>query len=200
MLVGQVALVKLVVQVCSDLLFLDLNLNGRDGFRVLNMAVAAPFQTIIVSAQHDQALRAFEYGVTDFVAKPYDENRLRQAIQRATSREGALRARLRYLAVKKGAEIIPITLRDVLFAKGADDYTEIHCADGSQHLHNKTLNALQHLLPDHFQRVHRSYIVNTKMVESYRSEPGSRYILRLVGGQEIPVSRTRFRELKNTMM
>ena len=70
-----------------DLLLLDLNLHGRDGFRLLGEAAAGSFQTIIVSARHEKALRAFEYGVTDFVAKPYDENRLRQAIQRVTDRE-----------------------------------------------------------------------------------------------------------------
>ena len=43
-----------------DVLFLDLNLNGRDGFRLLEEAAAAPFQTIVVSAHHDQALRAFD--------------------------------------------------------------------------------------------------------------------------------------------
>jgi len=139
-----------------DLLFLDLNLDGRDGFRLLSLAAAGAFQTIIVSAQHDQALRAFEYGVTDFVAKPYDENRLRQAIQRVTSREDFLKGRLRYLAVRKGAEILPIAVADVVFAQGADDYTEIHCGDGSKPLHNKTLSALEHLLPAQFQRVHRS--------------------------------------------
>ena len=71
-----------------DLLFLDLDLGGEDGFRLLGEAVAASFHTIIVSARHDQALRAFEYGVVDFVAKPYTEDRLRQAIERVTHREG----------------------------------------------------------------------------------------------------------------
>ncbi|MDX1643027.1 MAG: response regulator, partial [Thermoanaerobaculia bacterium] len=54
-----------------DLLFLDLDLGGKDGFRVLTEAVTGPFHTIVVSARTEEAIRAFELGVTDFVAKPY---------------------------------------------------------------------------------------------------------------------------------
>jgi two-component system response regulator LytT len=68
-----------------DLLFLDLDLGGRDGFRMLTEAVAGSFHTIVVSARTEEAIRAFEIGVTDFVAKPYTEERLRKAIDRVTS-------------------------------------------------------------------------------------------------------------------
>ena len=183
----------------ADLLFLDLNLHGHDGFDVLEQCAAGSFQTIIVSARHDEALRAFEYGVVDFVAKPYDEERLRAAIARVTERDESLRSRLKYLAVRKGGAIVPIRVDDVLYAKGADDYSEICVRDGSTHLHGKTLGALEQILPAHFDRVHRSYLVNTRMIESYRAEPGSRYLLRLTTGEEIPVSRTRFKELKGRM-
>lgn len=182
-----------------DLLFLDLNLHGDDGFRLLEEAAAGSFQTIVVSARHDQALRAFEYGVTDFVPKPYDEGRLRQAIDRVTRREGSLRSRLRILAVRRGSEITPIAVESVLFIQGADDYSELHCRDGSRHLHDKTLGALMHILPERFERVHRSFIVDTGAIESLRAEPGGRYFLRLTTGEEIPVGRSRYRDLRNRL-
>jgi len=178
-----------------DLLLLDLNLHGDDGFRLLAESTAGPFQTIVVSAQHDQALRAYELGVIDFVAKPYDEQRLRQAIGRMRRREDTLRNRLRFLAVKRGAEILPVPVDSILFVKGADDYSELHCNDGSTHLHGKTLSGLMRLLPESFARVHRSYIVNSSAVAGYRSEPGSRYYARLASGAEIPVSRSRYKEI-----
>ena len=65
-----------------DLLFLDLNLNREDGYELLEEVAAESFHTIIVSAYKDRAIRAFEYGVLDFVAKPYTEERLSLAIQR----------------------------------------------------------------------------------------------------------------------
>jgi two-component system response regulator LytT len=152
-----------------DVLFLDLNLNGRDGFRLLEEAAASPFQTIVVSAHHDQALRAFDYGVTDFVAKPWSEERLRTAIERVTSREP--RGRAHTLVVRKGRELRTIPATDIVYAQGADDYAELHLTDGTVHLHEKTLNTLETLLPPGFTRVHRSYIVNMSRVRGLRTAP-----------------------------
>ena len=67
-----------------DVLLLDLNLNGEDGFELLKKATAGPFQTIIVSANTGQALRAFEYGVLDFVPKPVERSRLERALARVS--------------------------------------------------------------------------------------------------------------------
>src|SRR5688572_16580366 len=66
-----------------DLLLLDLNLNGEDGYDLLKLAAAGSFQTIVVSANSDRALEAFQYGVLDFVPKPFDLERLKRALDRA---------------------------------------------------------------------------------------------------------------------
>ncbi len=190
---------QLLDQERIDVLFLDLNLHGQDGFELLGGVASRSFQTIVVSAQHDQALRAFQFGVTDFIPKPFDEARLRQALGRLTQREPSLRQRLKYLAVRKAGRILPIPLDDVLYVQGADDYSELHCLDGARHLHDKTLRDLERLLPDSFQRVHRSYIVSIPRVQAYRSKPGSRYFVELTNGEEVPVSRAKYRELKNRM-
>ncbi|MCJ8270572.1 MAG: response regulator [Psychrosphaera sp.] len=70
-----------------DLLFLDLNLHGDDGFDLLKTVTADSFHTIIVSAHADQAIKAFEIGVLDFVAKPFTQQRLEQAINRMLTQE-----------------------------------------------------------------------------------------------------------------
>jgi two-component system response regulator LytT len=149
-----------------DLLFLDLNLSGRDGFALLEEAAASSFQTVIVSAHHDQALRAFDYGVTDFVAKPWSESRLRAAIERVTGREPRA---ARKLVVRKGRELRTIDASQIVFVRGADDYSELHLDDGSIHLHEKSLTALEAMLPEGFVRVHRSYIANLARVRGLRS-------------------------------
>lgn len=165
-----------------DVLFLDLNLNGRDGFLLLEEAAAAPFQTVVVSAHHDQALRAFEYGVTDFVAKPWSEERLKLALERVASREPQRRAAT--IVVRKGRELRTIPVGEIVFIQGADDYSELHLADGSVHLHEKTLAALEALLPSSFVRVHRSYIANTARVRAMR--PAA---LVMTGDALVPVGR-----------
>lgn len=163
------AALDLIRAIPIDVLFLDLNLNGRDGFRVLEEAAASPFQTIVVSAHHDQALRAFDYGVTDFVAKPWSEERLRIAIERVTSREP--RGRAQMLVVRKARELRSIPAADIVYARGADDYAELHLTDGTVHLHEKTLSTLETLLPPEFTRVHRSYIVNMTRARALRTSP-----------------------------
>src|SRR5690554_5041046 len=66
-----------------DLLLLDLNLNGKNGFDILKKFSVHSFHTIIISAYADLAIQAFEYGVLDFVAKPYDKERFFKAMDRA---------------------------------------------------------------------------------------------------------------------
>lgn len=166
-----------------DLVFLDLNLGGRNGFRLLEEAMAESFQTIVVSAHHDQALRAFEYGVVDFVAKPFTEERLRKALERATS--PASRGRARCLAVRKGRELRTIPLEKIAFIRGADDYSELHLDDGTVHLHQKTLTALERVLPEEFVRIHRSYIAPLHKARGLRANA-----LVLADGRVVPVGRS----------
>ncbi len=69
-----------------DVLFLDLNLNGKDGFDLLKTSVSGAFHVIIISAHTEQALKAFEYGVLDFVGKPFNKERLARALDRVFER------------------------------------------------------------------------------------------------------------------
>ncbi|HVS04386.1 MAG TPA: LytTR family DNA-binding domain-containing protein [Thermoanaerobaculia bacterium] len=183
-----------------DLLFLDLDLDGRDGFGLLTEAVAGSFQTIVVSAHEEQAIRAFEHGVADFVPKPFDEARLRLAVARATAREAGPRELLRFLGVRRQGEVYLIPLERVVSIAGAGDYSEVRCDDGSRHLHDKTLAALEVLLPSRFERVHRSHLVDLGRAVGLRSEPGSRYWLRLATGGEVPVSRGRVADLRRRVV
>jgi DNA-binding LytR/AlgR family response regulator len=174
-----------------DLLFLDLNLNGSDGFALLLEAVSGSFQTIIVSAHSEQAIRAFEYGVTDFIAKPYTEERLKKALNRVIDGMPASRGQTRFLAVRQKGGILAVPISDILFIQGADDYSEIHCLDGTKHLHDKTLQELGRYLPECFKRIHRSYIVNFHFVKGYENLPGTRYRAILTNSELVPVSRSR---------
>ncbi|WP_020536464.1 LytR/AlgR family response regulator transcription factor [Lewinella cohaerens] len=178
-----------------DLLFLDLNLNGEDGFGVLESVVAEPFPTIIISAYRDQAIRAFEYGVLDFVPKPFSEERLAQAVQRLQKREKQANT-LRYLAIQKKGRRTLIPIADIYYIQGAGVYTELHLKDGTTAIHNKTLENLELLLPEHFVRIHKSYLVSMQEAREIVIEPGSKYSLRLNNEEQLPIGRTRYKEIK----
>ncbi len=178
-----------------DLLFLDLNLNGEDGFGVLESVVAEPFPTIIISAYRDQAIRAFEYGVLDFVPKPFTEERLAQALQRLQRREKSASS-LKYLAIQKKGRRTLIPIADIYYIQGAGVYTELHLKDDSTAIHNKTLENLELLLPEHFVRIHKSYLVSMQEAREIVIEPGSKYSLRLNNQVLLPIGRTRYKEIK----
>lgn len=178
-----------------DLLFLDLNLNGTNGFRMLMEAVSQSFQTVIVSAHSDQALRAFEYGVTDFVAKPYTEERLKKALDRVTEGSSAGPGRLKFVAVREKSEVRAIPLDDILFFQGADDYCEVHCRDGGTALYHKSLRQLAHLLPPNFALIHRSYLVNLRFATGYEWH-GKQYRVVMQNELRLPISRRKVQDVK----
>lgn len=181
--------VELIQATPFDLLFLDLRLHGKDGFQLLEQAVALPSQTIVVSGHDEEAVRAFDYGVADFVAKPWNEARLRRAIGRATGGDLSTHRRAQRLVIRKAGELQTVDVADLLFVRGADDYAELHLADGSVHLHEKSLTALARMLPARFERVHRSFIVDLTRAKAFRTV-NERPFLVLQDETLVPVARS----------
>lgn len=179
-----------------DLLLLDLNLNGEDGFEVLKEMVSAPFHTIIISAYKQKAITAFEYGVLDFVPKPFNEKRLIQAFERITNKTTDQSKGVRFLTVQKKGVLRLIEVNDIRYIKGAGIYTELQLKDGQQFIHNKSLEKLSQLLPNHFQRIHKSYIVEMNTAKEIIVQSGSKYSLVLENGEVLPIGRTRYAALK----
>ena len=187
-----------IKQTETDLLFLDLNINGEDGFQLLAEAVAGPQKTIIVSANADRAIEAYEYGVIDFVAKPFDEQRLALAVKRAQGQQADQSVALKFLSFRtpKGTEVIKI--ENILAFHGAGDYSEAMTTDNRSLLHNKTMNQLEQMLPDNFLRIHRSHIINLDYVTAIHTQEGSRYSVTLNQAHEIPVSRSKIKSLRDS--
>lgn len=183
-----------------NLLLLDLNLNGDNGFEILEQMVAASFHTIVVSANIDKAINAFAYGVLDFVPKPFDQDRLFKALNRFISPAIKQDEDIKYLAVKRAGQIRLINIAEVIYIKGAGIYTELHLKNGQQELHDKSLELLQQLLPDRFERIHKSYLVNLQQAEKILINPGSRYELLLLTKEILPIGRSKYKELKKKMI
>jgi len=176
-----------------DLLFLDLNLAGRDGFELLKQVVAGSFHTIVISAYAERAIEAFEYGVLDFVAKPFTKKRLEKALQRTSSDHG--QKETKYLSIKKMGILQTVALQDVAYFQGANIYSEVYLKDGAVHLHDKSLTKLQQVLPDRFVRVHKSYIVNSSQISGFK-QTGNNAEVVLNDGLLVPVSRSKIAEIK----
>ena len=109
-----------------DVVLLNLNLNGEDGFELLKKVTAESFYTIIISAYTEKAITAFEFGVLDFVPKPFGAKRLAQAFLRISVADHKSKSGIKYLAVKKAGIISLIDIADVWCIKGAGIFTELH--------------------------------------------------------------------------
>jgi two-component system, LytTR family, response regulator LytT len=182
-----------------DLMLLDLNLSGADGMQLLKKSVAGSFHTIIVSANTDRALEAFEYGVLDFVPKPFSRDRIAQALDRFRGVSARTNHATRFLAIRKYGRIELVRVEDVVFAKGAGAYSELMLANGSTMLHDKALEKLQTLLPPVFERIHKSYLVRMSEVRALHASEGSRYEAELRNGTHLPIGRTRYKEIRGKL-
>ncbi len=178
-----------------DLLFLDLNLNGENGFEILEQMAGESFQTIIVSANEDQAIHAFEYGVLDFVPKPFGRERLEKAIGKYLQPEQP-GGQTKFLTIKKRGRIISIKLEDVLYIQGASTYSELHFKNGSKDLHSKSLSGLMKILPSSYQRIHKSHIVDMNSVKEIAVKTGGKYSLVLENDVRIPLGRSYYKAIK----
>ncbi|WP_263788792.1 LytR/AlgR family response regulator transcription factor [Salinibacter grassmerensis] len=183
-----------------DILLLDLNLRGEDGFDLLRTSVSGRFHTIVVSAHTDRAIEAFELGVLDFVGKPFGRERLVEAFQRVRTPSERSHPSAKYLAVRKHGNTVLIDIDRVHYLEAAGAYTELILHDGTTELHDKSLGRLVTLLPEDFVRIHRSYVARLSTIAYLRAHEGSRYDVQLDDGTTLPTGRTRVQSLRDRLL
>ena len=182
-----------------DLLLLDLNLNNRDGFDLLKGPLAASYYTIVISANTDRAIQAFELGVLDFVAKPFKIERLAKAFSRLEDDFSGTRNQVKFLSIKKYGRIELIDIDEILYIQAASHYSEITFTNGTKELHDKNLEKLMRLLPSCFVRVHKSYAVDSRQIGTLHRHPGTKYELELKDKTVIPLGRTYYPKIKTLL-
>jgi len=182
-----------------NILFLDLNLKGKDGFDLLKELESESFHTIIISAYDEKAIDAFNYSVVDFIEKPFDKKRIQQALEKVEFLERKTSFASKFLSIKRNSEIKLIPVEEVLYIKGASVYSEVYLQDDSTELHHSNLEKIDRLLPENFIRVHKSYIVNIYSVSKFISHGGSKYSVTLKNNVSLPISRSKFKEIKKLL-
>jgi len=180
-----------------DVLFLDLNLQGKDGFKLLKDKLCESFHTIVVSANSDRAIEAFDLGVLDFVAKPFTQERIQKAIDRLLDKTHV--GMSKYLTYKQLGKTQLLAIEEISYLKADGHYTHIITSNGQEILHDKNLDKLLTTLPQHFIRTHRSYAVPLNHMKSIEAHAGSKYWLNLHSGESLPIGRTRVAQLREKM-
>ncbi len=187
-----------------DLVFLDVQMPGLDGFGVVEaVGVAHMPTTIFVTAYDTHALRAFDAQALDYLLKPIDDERFDTAVERAKRRVaerlagdggGRLAAalaelRTRRLLIKDRGRVVILNEADVDWVEAEGDYVRVHTA-GRGHLLRETMSAMaERLDPTHFARIHRSAIVNVSRIRELKPHPNREYTVVLRDGTRLRLSR-----------
>jgi two-component system LytT family response regulator len=192
-----------IAELKPDLLFLDINMPGRNGFELLESLEHAP-HVIFVTAYDEHALHAFQVNALDYLVKPIDPERLEAAINKLPQKgEGDVPQREVLKAddqifLKDAEKCWFVTLKDVRLFESEGNYVRVRFND-QKPLVLRSLNKLEEKLDPHvFFRANRKHIVNLKWVDNIQPWFSGGLMVRLKTGEEVEVSRrqaSRFKEL-----
>ena len=204
---GSSALQK-ILELSPDVVFLDVQMPGMDGFEVLKAIPEDDLPAVIfITAYEHHALRAFDVYALDYILKPVDDERFERAVRRAlqaADSESKLRIAERVLEmlrqkpggfvsrfpVRVGSRIQLVFTDDIEWIAGAGNYAELH-TPGRSHLLRETLNSLEQKLdPSQFLRIHRSKIVRATCIRELVPIDNREYLVRLSDRSEHRSSRT----------
>lgn len=191
-----------------DLVFLDIEMPGGTGFRLLDSLEDLSFQVIFTTAYDNYATKAFRYAAIDYLLKPIDSEELKEATDRArkTMEVSSLRQRIEFAkknleSMKHDQAVLPISrgyetfsFSEILRIESAGNYSMVFKTDGSRVLVNLNLTQLENrLTPSTFSRVHQSYMVHLGLIKSLQLSVSE---LLMNDGTVIPVARRRKRALQ----
>lgn len=212
--------IEMIRSLKPDIVFLDVQMPGKTGVEVVREIGAESMPaTIFVTAFDQFAVEAFDVAAVDYLVKPFDDERLESAFERARQRlalqglgqlreqllavlqspDGALtRSRtdaptkyLERIAVESRGRVRSVPVDEIDYIVQSGPYAELH-AGGKRHLIREAMQTLEDRLdPRRFMRVHRSTIVRLDLVETLHRGAGGDYEVQLKGGARVRVSRSR---------
>jgi len=191
-----------------DLVFLDLQMPGMDGFGVIEaIGVERMPPTVFVTAYDEYAVRAFEVQALDYLLKPFGRQRFQSALERARrhlerERQGEMAGRLaellqsrrgsegrERLLVKSGGRVSFVDVDAIDWVEAEGNYVRLHTGSDSYLIRETMANLLKQLGAERFFRIHRSRIVNVKKVKELLIAGGGDYQVVLVDGTKLGLSR-----------
>jgi two-component system, LytTR family, response regulator len=193
-----------------DLLFLDVQMPGIDGFGVLRAMQPGSLPAVIFTTAYDRyAVRAFEHDAVDYLLKPFDDERFRKAVARAqsklnsASRQAELIGRVlseinevrgmssnpQRLVVRSRGKVEFLRIDEIDWIGAAHNYLKIHVGD-AVHFLREGIGEIENRLPsDKFLRIHRSIIVNVDRILRLESCGYGEYLVVLKNGKKLSLSR-----------
>lgn len=192
-----------------DLVFLDVQMPGMDGFEVLRNSDKERLPIVVFVTAYDQhAVKAFEVHALDYLLKPFKPSRFQATLQRVRellanrqarqTSKGLLelldqmkpeRSFLGRLAVKNGERTIFVRSADIDYVESAGNYIVVH-AGKENHVVRETLTALEEQLdPKTFARISRSMLVNVEQIKELLPMFKGEHVVVLRNGKQLPMTR-----------
>ena len=165
-----------------EVVCLDLEIPEVDGRTVLK-ALPVGVPVIIMSSYTDFGAGSYDFDVVDYLVKPLDYSRFHRAWQKLLKRRQASSSEERAIMVQDGARLVRLPLAGLLYLKAESNYTRFVCADRSL-MSLVSLKQLESTLPPEFIRVHRSYIVNSRLIEQIEAATIK------IGTNKVPIGET----------
>lgn len=204
--------VETIEELRPELVFLDVQMPGMDGFQVLEALDPAALPVVVFITAFDEfAVKAFEANAADYVMKPFYKPRFHAAVERARGRveqarlkgldrrllsliEGAPGARgseqRDRFVIRQGSRIYFVPNEEVDWLEGEGNYVRLH-SGGKSHLIRSMIGTLvERLDPRRFIRVHRSVIVNVEAIKEVQVFGRGTYVLILRDGHKLRSSAT----------
>ena len=210
-----------------DLLFLDIQMPGMNGFETLSSIEVERIPAIIFVTAFDQyALKAFEVHALDYLLKPFSDKRFEEALKQAKSHiemkevnrlsqslvallgeqtggppvEAKRKSFLTRFMIRSGGRVAFVKTSDVDWIAADDYYIKLNVGVKS-HLLRMSMNELEEKLdPRSFLRIHRSTIVNVDRLKELQQNPNGEYVVVLKNGTELKLSRSRRERLEQVLM
>jgi two-component system LytT family response regulator len=201
--------VEMIDRTQPDLVFLDVQMPGMDGFEVVENLEPTKLPAVVFVTAHDaHALRAFEIHALDFLLKPFDQTRFEKALERARgqlsqSMGPVLDSRLvtlleelheerKYserLIVKSSGRVFFVRTEEIDWVEASGNYVKIHTKSDAHLLRESMKNMEAKLDPKTFVRIHRSAIVNIDHIKELEPWFHGEYIVIMRDGTRLTASR-----------
>lgn len=204
--------VEAILTHAPDVLFLDVQLGGVNGLEVLERVGADAVPAVVFVTAYDRyAVRAFEAHAVDYLLKPIDPDRFREAWQRAAERVeretdepgkrvaalvgGGTPQPLERFVVRHGGRLWFVPVESVEWIEAAGNYVRLH-QGGKEHLLRRTLAGLAQRLGDRFVRIRRTALVNARAITALEPYGKGSYVVHLTDGTRLVSSRYAGRALR----
>ena len=193
-----------------DIVFLDIRMPNENGFDLLDKFEKINFAVIFVTAYDEYALRALKLRAVDYLLKPANKTDLDAAIQKAVELLPLIRNNEYYYPKNnKAAEVFVLNkyknkylfLHEICYIIADSNYSTIYDVNNKRYTTSKTLKDIEELLCNDsldFLRIHKSVIVNTQHMLSYKTK-GDNLIVSMPENREFEVAQRKRTEVKNIL-